>query len=165
MNPTFNNLTTATLNNIEDQLANNEVSTNEELWDFFIEELGLTAEQADAAIALRPRYLGQIFLIGQSPLYQDNPVSFDPEAKVFKPHEPERNLVHNVFSSDELADLIYAITNQIQDIWDYCRNEEGSGERIERFEALNTKISHLQLQALEALIVQKIHSETKALNR
>ena len=165
MNPIFNTLTVATLDNIEDQLANNEVSTNEELWDFFIEELGLTAEQADAAIALRPRYLGQIFLIGQSPLYQDNPVSFDPEAKVFKPHEPELNLGHNVFSSDELADLIDAITNQIQDIWDYGRHEEGSGERIERLEALNTKICHLQLQALEALIVQKIHSETKALNR
>jgi len=70
MNPIFNTLTVATLDNIEDQLANNEVSTNEELWDFFIEELGLTAEQADAAVALHPRYLGQIFLIGQSPLYQ-----------------------------------------------------------------------------------------------
>lgn len=148
MNPIFNNLTAAVLDNIEDQLANNEVSTNEELWDFFIEELGLTAEQADAAIALRPRYLGQIFLIGQSPLYQDNPVSFDPEAKVFKPHEPELKRGHNVFSSDELTDLSDAIANQIQDIWDYCRNEEGTGERVERLEALSTKINHLQIQAV-----------------
>ncbi|MCQ4322710.1 MULTISPECIES: hypothetical protein [Pseudomonadaceae] len=148
MNPIFNTLTTAILDNVEDQLANNEVSTNEELWDFFIEELGLTAEQADAAIALRPRYLGQIFLIGQSPLYQDNPVSFDPEAKVFKPHEPELNLGHNVFSTDELTDLSDAIANQIQDIWDYCRNEEGTGERVERLEALSTKINHLQIQAV-----------------
>lgn len=62
MNPIFNILTTAVLNNIEDQLANNDVSTNEELWDFFIEELDMTAEQADAAVALRPKYLGQIFL-------------------------------------------------------------------------------------------------------
>lgn len=87
MNPIFNNLNTVILDNIEDQLANNEVSTDEEMWDFFIEELDLTAEQADAAVALRPRYMGQIFLVGQSPLYQDNPVSFDPKDKVFKPHK------------------------------------------------------------------------------
>ncbi len=87
MNLIFNNLNTVILDNIEDQLANNEVSTDEEMWDFFIEELDLTAEQADAAVALRPRYLGQIFLIGQSPLYQDNTVSFDPKDKVFKPHK------------------------------------------------------------------------------
>jgi hypothetical protein len=148
MNPIFNTLPPGILDNIEDQLANNEVSTNEELWDFFIEELGLTAEQADAAVALRPQYLGQIFLIGQSPLYQENPVSFDPEARVFKPHEPALNLDLDVFSSDELTDLSDAIANQIQDIWDYCRNEEGTGERVERLEALSTKIHHLQIQAV-----------------
>lgn len=87
MNPIFNTLKTDILDNLEDQLANNEVSTDEEMWDFFIEELDLTAEQADAAVALRPRYLGQIFLIGQSPLYQYNPVSFAPKDKVFKPRD------------------------------------------------------------------------------
>lgn len=85
MNPIFNTLAAAILNNVEDQLANNEVSTDEEMWDFFIEELDLTAEQADVAVALRPRYLGQIFLVGQSPLYQENPVSFDSRDKMFKP--------------------------------------------------------------------------------
>ncbi|WP_254914032.1 hypothetical protein [Pseudomonas sp. SWRI22] len=64
MNPIFNNLTQEILENIEDQLANNEVSTNEELWDFFVEELEMTAEQADAAVALRHKYLGQIFSLG-----------------------------------------------------------------------------------------------------
>lgn len=61
MNPIFSNLTAAVLNNIDDQLANNEVSTDEELWDFFIEELDMTAEQADAAVALRSQYLGKSF--------------------------------------------------------------------------------------------------------
>lgn len=165
MNPIFNTLATAILDNVEDQLTNNEVSTDEELWDFFIEELDLTAEQADAAVALRPRYLGHIFLIGQSPLYQDKTVSFDPKDKAFKPDAPTLCMDHNAFSADEFADLNDAIVNQIQDLRDYCRNEEGTKERIERLQALNTKITRLQIQALEALIVQNIHRETKALNR
>jgi len=74
MNLIFNNLTQQILENIEDQLANNEVSTNEELWDFFVEELEMTAEQADGAVALRPKYLGQIFLTGHSPLFQNETV-------------------------------------------------------------------------------------------
>jgi hypothetical protein len=165
MNPIFNTLATAILDNIEDQLTNNEVSTDEELWDFFIEELDLTAEQADAAVALRPRYQGQIFLIGHSPLYQDKTVSFDPKDKAFKPDAPTLSMDHNAFSSEELSDLIDAITNQIQDLRDYCRDEEGTEGRIERLQALNTKITHLQIQALEALIVQNIHLAAKALNR
>ncbi|SDX49442.1 hypothetical protein [Pseudomonas salomonii] len=44
----------------------------------------MTAEQADAAVALRPKYLGQIFLTGHSPLFQDETVSFDPNEKTLK---------------------------------------------------------------------------------
>ncbi len=84
MNPIFSNLSAAVLNNIDDQLANNEVSTDEELWDFFIEELDMTAEQADAAVALRSQYLGKIFLTGHSPLFHNDTVSFDPNDKTFK---------------------------------------------------------------------------------
>ncbi|QHF43084.1 hypothetical protein PspS35_04540 [Pseudomonas sp. S35] len=84
MNPIFSNLTAAVLNNIDDQLANNEVSTDEELWDFFIEELDMTAEQADAAVALRSQYLGKIFLTKHSPLFHNDTVSFDPNDKTFK---------------------------------------------------------------------------------
>ena len=84
MNPIFKNLTQEILENIEDQLANNEVSTNEELWDFFVEELEMTAEKADGAVALRHKYLGQIFLTGHSPLFQDETVSFDPNDRTFK---------------------------------------------------------------------------------
>lgn len=84
MRPIFQNLTPETMANVDDQLSNNEVSGNEEMRDFFIDELGLTAEQADAAVALRPRYMGQIFLIGKSPLFLENAVAFDPRAKSSK---------------------------------------------------------------------------------
>lgn len=78
MNPLFQSLPTITLGNLEDQLANNEDASDEELFDFFLEELDLSAEQAEAAIALRPQYMGQVFLNGNSPLYQETPVYIDP---------------------------------------------------------------------------------------
>ncbi|NNA96917.1 hypothetical protein HBO33_17235 [Pseudomonas gessardii] len=56
------------------------------------------------------------------------------------------NLAHDALSSEEINDLSDAVANQIQDIWDYCRNEEGTGERVERLEALNTKLHALQAQ-------------------
>ncbi|WP_458737150.1 hypothetical protein [Pseudomonas chlororaphis] len=83
MNPIFKHLTPAILANVDDQLTNNEVSDNEEMRNFFVDELGLTAEQADAAVALRPQYMGRIFLTGQSPLFLENAVAFDPLAKGF----------------------------------------------------------------------------------
>ncbi|MDU8491927.1 hypothetical protein RYA07_26760 [Pseudomonas syringae pv. actinidiae] len=81
MNPVFSNLATAILENVEDQLTNNEEAHDGELWDLFIDELGLTVEQADAAIALRSRYRCEIFIARQSPLYQTNTITFDPKAK------------------------------------------------------------------------------------
>lgn len=78
MNPLFQSLSAITLDNLEDQLANNEDASDEELFDFFLEELDLTAEQAEAAIALRPQYMGRLFLNGNSPLYQQTPVHIDP---------------------------------------------------------------------------------------
>jgi len=85
MNPIFTNLTPATLANIEDHLANNEVSIDEELWDLFIDDLGLTAEQADAAVALRWQYQRAIFQTGHGPLFLDDPIAFDPKDQTFKP--------------------------------------------------------------------------------
>ncbi len=78
MNPLLHPLSATTLDNIEDQLANNDEASDEELFDFFLEELDLSAEQAEAAIALRAMYLGRVFLTGHSPLYQDTPVYVDP---------------------------------------------------------------------------------------
>ncbi|MBY9312588.1 hypothetical protein DZ943_032580, partial [Pseudomonas aeruginosa] len=53
----------------------------DELIDLFIEELSLTLEQAEAAVALRDQYLCQVFLNGQGPLHQDDGLSFDPHTK------------------------------------------------------------------------------------
>lgn len=80
MNPLLSTLATNTLYAIEDQLAKNHDFSDEELFDFLLEELDLSAEQADAVIALRPQYLGRVFLNGNSPLYQDTPVYIDPAA-------------------------------------------------------------------------------------
>ncbi|MEX0297238.1 hypothetical protein AAH995_28705 [Pseudomonas putida] len=83
MNAMFSHLSKQTLANIEDQLSNNEVSTDEELVDFFIEELDLTLDQAEAAIHLRDQYRIQIFLEGHGPLHQQDSVAFDPLTRTF----------------------------------------------------------------------------------
>lgn len=83
MNALFSNLTAQSLANIEDQLSNNEVSTDEELVDLFIEEFGLTLDQAGAAVRLRDQYRLQIFLEGNGPLHQQDSVVFDPVTKTF----------------------------------------------------------------------------------
>jgi len=75
MNLIFNNLTQQILENIEDQLANNEVSTNEELWDFFVEELEMTAEQADgAACPYAPNTWGKSFSLGTAHYFKTRTV-------------------------------------------------------------------------------------------
>lgn len=81
MNPIFANLTPEILSNVEDQLSNNEVSCDEEMVDFFMEELGLSLEQAEAAAAMRPQYLQLIFLTGQGPLHEANGLVFCPTTK------------------------------------------------------------------------------------
>jgi hypothetical protein len=53
---------------IEDQLSNNEVSSDEEMREYFIAG-GLTAEQADCVLSHRLAYLDQIYFIGQGPLH------------------------------------------------------------------------------------------------
>lgn len=42
---------------VEDQLSNNDVSSDEEMRELFITEIGLTAEDADEVMALRPEFL------------------------------------------------------------------------------------------------------------
>ncbi|WP_438299558.1 hypothetical protein [Pseudomonas sp. NMS19W] len=83
MNVIFNNLSAKTLANVEDHLSNNEVSTDEELIDLFIEDLGLTLDQAEAAVRLRDQYRIQIFLVGHGPLHQSDSVAFDPTTRTF----------------------------------------------------------------------------------
>jgi len=44
------------------------------------------------------------------------------------------------FTKDELFDLEYAVNNLIQDKRDYCANEEGNAEVIEKLEELQAKV-------------------------
>lgn len=88
MNPIFNNISQSTLANVEDQLVNNENAHDGELWDLMIDELGLSADQADLALTLRPLYRCHVFLSGQGPLYQSNFVSFDPHQRKLIATEP-----------------------------------------------------------------------------
>lgn len=83
MNALFSTLSQQTMRSIEDHLSNNEVSTDEELVDLFIEELELTLDQAEAAVQLRDQYRMQIFLEGHGPLHQQEAVVFDPVTKTF----------------------------------------------------------------------------------
>lgn len=83
MHPIFRNLSVKILNHVEDHLANNQVSTDEELWDIFIEEFELKAEQADVAVALRAHYLIQTFPRGQGPLFQNDAAWFDQRETAF----------------------------------------------------------------------------------
>lgn len=84
MNPLFSNLSEQTLSNVEEELSNNDSATNEELVDFFIEKLGLSLEQAEAAVELRSQYLIQIFHQGQGPLRQTTATAFDPSTGTFR---------------------------------------------------------------------------------
>ncbi|RMO37246.1 hypothetical protein SAMN05216597_5246 [Pseudomonas cannabina] len=88
MHPLFMNIKKAILDIIEDQLTNNEEAPDAEIWNFLVDELDLTIEQADAAIAMRPRFRCEIFIAGQSPLYQTNTVTFDPLEKKLVAAEP-----------------------------------------------------------------------------
>nr|BCT98457.1 hypothetical protein [uncultured bacterium]BCT98888.1 hypothetical protein [uncultured bacterium]BCT99289.1 KleA protein [uncultured bacterium]BCU00671.1 hypothetical protein [uncultured bacterium]BCU01184.1 KleA protein [uncultured bacterium] len=47
------------------------------------------------------------------------------------------------FTTDELHELDYALANLIQDKADYCANEDGTAEHIERLEALRAKVASL----------------------
>ncbi|MEE4220280.1 hypothetical protein V2I93_04085 [Pseudomonas viridiflava] len=78
MNPVFRPLAQRILDNIEDQLVNHDEAHDGELWDLMVEELGLNADQADAAVALLPLYRGRLYQAGQSPLYQSNSISLAP---------------------------------------------------------------------------------------
>lgn len=86
MDPAFATLTEAQLRMIEDQLSNNESSTDEELFEFFIEE-GIPVTPARQAIeAYRDQYLTEIYLEGQTPIRQGNNARrYAPEERRFRP--------------------------------------------------------------------------------
>lgn len=82
MNPVLKTLTLPVLAEIETLLAKSSF-VDEDLWDFLVDDLGLTAEQADAAVTLRPRYTTGIPTNGGCLLLQKlTPASDVPEAKI-----------------------------------------------------------------------------------
>lgn len=84
MDPMFSALTEAQLRVIEDQLSNNESSTDEELFEFFIEE-GIPVTPARQAVALRDDYLNRIFEAGYTPIRAgENARFYDPQVRQFK---------------------------------------------------------------------------------
>ncbi len=62
-------ITLKQLRALEEVLANDENSSDEELRRYFIDELGLTDAQAGQALTYRSLYLLNIYLQGHGPIY------------------------------------------------------------------------------------------------
>lgn len=78
MDAILSSITLPQLAFIEDQLSNNEVSSDEELRSQFL-AAGLTPEQAARALTYREIYLREIFLEGHTPIVKgDEALQFDP---------------------------------------------------------------------------------------
>lgn len=70
---------------IEDQLSNNEASSDEELLDLLTGN-GLTEEQARQALTYRSQYLTYIYLDGFTPIRKaDQAPRFNPRTRQFEP--------------------------------------------------------------------------------
>ncbi|WP_353980915.1 hypothetical protein [Salinicola endophyticus] len=81
----FADLSEQQLFNIEDVLSNDEVSSDEELVDYFIEE-GIPADAAKEAVAYRDRYLLNIYKAGHGPIREDREtLRYDPYQGAFVP--------------------------------------------------------------------------------
>lgn len=79
-----------TLSWVEDQLSNNDDSSNEELMESFL-EAGLTAAQAQEALNVRSHYQQHIFEREHTPLrVGDRALRFDAHAGEFVPWMPVR---------------------------------------------------------------------------
>lgn len=78
-------LSAETLRFVEDQLSNNEVASDDELLNAFIEE-GLSEVQARQALTYRDQYLLHIYKDGSTPIRQGaQALRFDPRSRRFEP--------------------------------------------------------------------------------
>ncbi|WP_295040931.1 hypothetical protein [Salinicola sp.] len=85
MEPVFSALTETQLQTIEDLLANDESSSDEELIEFFISE-GIPEASARQALTYRDRYLTTIYLDGHTPIRLERDVwRYDPYSRRFVP--------------------------------------------------------------------------------
>lgn len=85
MNTSLLTLTSDLLRQIEDQLSNNEVSSDEELVEDFI-QAGLTEAQAREAIGYRDRYLVYMYHEDFTPIRTPgHALRFNPHTREFEP--------------------------------------------------------------------------------
>ena len=70
---------------VEGSLSNDEVSSDEEILEYFISS-GLTEEQARQALTYRDQYLRNIYLDGFTPITAaDKALHFNPHTRQFEP--------------------------------------------------------------------------------
>jgi len=85
MDPILAALSPSLLKLVEGSLSNDEVSSDEEMQEYFISN-GLTEEQARQALTYRDRYLNNIYLEGFTPITSaDEPLHFNPHTRQFEP--------------------------------------------------------------------------------
>jgi len=85
MDPILAALPPSLLKLVEGSLSNDEVSSNEEMLEYFISN-GLTEEQARHALTYRDQYLNAIYLDGLTPITAvDESLHFNPHTRQFEP--------------------------------------------------------------------------------
>ncbi len=85
MDPILAALPPASLKLVEGSLSNDEVSSDEEMLGYFIDN-GLTEEQARQALTYRDQYLNNIYLDGFTPITSvDEALHFNPHTQQFEP--------------------------------------------------------------------------------
>ncbi|WP_140720769.1 MULTISPECIES: hypothetical protein [Gammaproteobacteria] len=85
MDPILTALSPSLLAYVEGQLSNDEVSSDEEMLDYFVAN-GLTEEQARHALTYRDQYLNNLYLEGFTPITAvDAPLHFNPHTRQFEP--------------------------------------------------------------------------------
>ncbi|EMY8159268.1 hypothetical protein [Pseudomonas monteilii] len=85
MDPILAVLSPSLLKLVEGSLSNDEVASDEEMQEYFIDN-GLTEEQARQALTYRDRYLSHIYLDGFTPITAVGEVlHFNPYTRQFEP--------------------------------------------------------------------------------
>lgn len=85
MDPILAALSPSLLALVEGRLSNDEVSSDEEMQEYFISN-GLTEEQARQALTYRDQYFNNIYLDGFTPITTaDEALHFNPHTRQFEP--------------------------------------------------------------------------------